>query len=189
MARRGLFLFIFVFCLTGVLGPAAVSAQEEAASQMPPMGPPEEIKVLEPMVGVWNVEFSWREDPTQEEWMTSPALATIKMVLDGSAQQMEMSGEMGGMKYTGIGTMCYNRNTKKWQNTWIDNMGAYLSYAEGVMEDGKLTFIGKDLMQGTEIHTRHTTYNITSDRFDWMMETSTDGENFVVMGKGVYTRR
>jgi hypothetical protein len=190
MVRRGIPLFILAACLAAPW--TGAGAQEEGTEPppgMPPMGAPPQMKTLEQYNGVWNVEFKFRMDPSSEDWSTTHALATCKMILDGVAQLQEFSGEMMGMKFTGRGWTCYDRDTKKWQNSWVDNFGAKVSLYEGEMTDKGLVFSGMDKMQGMDVYSRTTTTPVTDDTFTWTMETSMDGENYTVSGTAVYTRR
>jgi hypothetical protein len=176
-------------CLMGALTVPMIGLAQEEEQEMPPMGPPEEMKQIASMAGVYDVEFKFRMDPNQD-WTTTKVLATIKMVLDGAAQQMDWQGEMMGMKFSGLGLTAYNRETKKWQNTWVDNMSGQISISEGDLVDGKMVLSGVDMMQGMKVHSRHTWYNMTDKGFEWSMEMSMDGgENFVTSGTATYTKR
>jgi hypothetical protein len=190
MSRRGILLFVTVSCLTAPwTGALAQEGSGDPPPGMPPMGAPAELKALEQYNGVWDVEFKFRMDPASEDWSTTHALATYKMVLDGSAQLQDFSGEMMGMKFTGMGWYCYDRDTKTWQNSWVDNFGAKISLYEGEMTEDGIVFSGMDKMQGMDVYSRTTTTPVVDGKFEWTMETSMDGENYMVSGMAVYTRR
>ena len=104
------------------------------------------------------------------------------MVLDGAAQQMDWQGEMMGQKFNGLGLITYDRETKMWKNSWVDNMSGRMTLNEGEMADGKLVFAGTDIMQGMKIHVRQTTYNITDKGFEWKYEMSMDGGETYMTG-------
>lgn len=187
MSRRGL-LFSVLFALILVL-PATVPAQEAGAPGTPVMGPPPQMKEIAGMAGVWTVAFDYKLDPMAEEWTSTQALATIKNVLDGAAQQMDYSGEIMGTKFNGIGFTTYDRETAMWQNSWVDNLTGRISLYTGEMKDEKLVFNGMELSQGMSFHARQTVFNITEDRFEYLMEMSMDGETYLPTGRAVYTRR
>ena len=180
MRRFGLVLTV---CL--MLIPMAWAADED----MPPMGPPEEMKMVAPMVGAWDVAMTARMAPDQP-WEESNGSCTYEMILDGSALLQKFEGSMGGMPFSGESLMCFNRETKKWQVTWIDNMACMLSIYEGKMKDGQMVVSGEDMWQGIKFLSRNTTFNITDTRFEWTMENSMDGgKTWYESMKSVYTKK
>ncbi len=169
-------------------GTIAVADHHEGGD-MPPMGPPEEMKMVEPMVGEYSVDFTYKMDPMSEEWSEAEATAMISTVAGGGAQQILFDSEMMGMPFTGVGLTSYDRESGKWQTTWVDNMGARISYYTGSFEDGQLVVGGKDMGQGMTFHSRMTTYNITETGFEWKYEMSMDGETYVNTANATYTRK
>jgi len=166
-----------------------VAMQEKAAQEMPPMGPPPEMKQIAAMEGVYDVVFKYKMDPSQN-WVTTNGLCTIKNVLGGAAQQMTWQGEMLGMNFEGRGMTCYDRESKMWQNIWVDNMAARISYYTGTMQDGNFVFEGEDVMEGKPVHARNTTTHITDKGFESKMEISMDGgQTYMTWATSVYTKR
>jgi hypothetical protein len=175
--------------LGAMLVPGLALAQGEEHA-MPEMGPPKQMKELTVMNGVYDVEMKYKMDPTAADWTTTNGLATVKMVLDGAAQQMDWQGEMMGQKFTGMGLTTYDREAKAWQNTWVDSMSGRITMASGEMADGKMVFSGANMMQGMKIHTKQTSYNITEKGFDWKYEMSMDGgETYMTAMTATYTKR
>ncbi len=182
------------------LGTATVSLadhQEEGQSQeghgdagMPPMGPPPEMKELEAMNGEYTVKFFYKMDPTSEEWIETEATAVLSTVVGGGAQQLVFEGEMMGMPFSGIGLTSYDRQTTKWQSTWVDSMGAKISMYTGDFKDGKFVVTGTDIgPDGMAFQSRLTNYNMTDTGFEWMYEMSMDGTNYMTGAKATYTRK
>ena len=189
MSRRFVAITLMSAFLGAMLVPGLVLAQGEEHA-MPEVGAPKEMKELAAMNGVFDVEMKFKMDPSDEDWTVTNGLATIKMVLDGAAQQMDWQGEMMGMKFNGLGLVTYDRETKMWQSVWMDNMAGRMSTSEGEMADGKLVFIGTDLMQGMKLNVRQTTYNITEKGFDWKYEMSMDGgETYMTAMTSTYKKR
>ena len=185
-----------ILCTAGVLilgaSGASLAEHHEGADGQPahgPMGPPAEMKKLEPMNGQYTVRFSYKMDPMSPEWTETEATAELSTVAGGGAQQLLFQGEMMGTPFTGIGLTSYDRETGKWQTTWVDSMGARISMYTGDFEDGKIVVMGKDLNQGMTFHSRLTTYNITEAGFDWKYEMSMDGTNYAEAAKATYTRK
>ncbi len=156
---------------------------------MPPMGPPPEMKELEAMNGKYKVKFFYKMNPMSEEWTETAATAVLSTVVGGGAQQMVFEGKMMDMPFSGIGLTSFDRETKKWQTTWVDSMGARISMYTGDLQDGKIVVTGKDMGQGMTYHSRLTTYNITDKGFDWKYEMSMDGTNYMDTAKATYTKK
>ncbi len=156
---------------------------------MPPMGAPEEMKRVEAMNGKYAVKFYYKVDPMSPDWTETEATAVLSSVLGGAAQKMEFEGQMMGMPFSGIGITSYDRETEKWQTTWVDSMGARISMYTGDFEDGKMVVEGEDLGQGMVFQSRLTTYNITDEGFDWKYEMSMDGSNYMETAKAIYTKQ
>lgn len=174
------------------LAVAAVSFadhHDENEAGMPAMGPPPEMKKLETMNGEYVVEFSYKTDPMGEEWTETEATAVVSSVVGGGAQQMVFEGKMMGVPFNGIGLTSYDRETEKWQMTWVDSMAARISLYTGDFEDGKLVVTGEDLSQGMTFHSRLTTYNMTEKGFEWKYELSMDGTNYMDTAKATYTKK
>ena len=180
------------------LGTASVSLADhheggqeaQAQAEMPPMGPPAEMKELEAMNGEYAVKFYYKLDPMAEEWIETDATAVLSTVVGGGAQQLSFEGEMMGMPFSGMGLTSYDRQTAKYQTTWVDSMGARISMYTGDFKDGKMVVQGTDIgPDGATFHSRLTNYNMTDAGFDWMYEISMDGENYMLGAKATYTRK
>ncbi len=78
-------------------------------------------------------------------------------------------------KYTGESWSVYSPAKKLWQQTWVDDQGAYIVLT-GNFTDGKMIlFTGPALLpDGTRIQNSMTFHNITPDSFDWEWESTTD---------------
>jgi hypothetical protein len=181
-----------------IIGAAAIAGEDQEAGkseemtsqEMPPMGPPEEMKMMKDVVGVYDVEQQWRMDPASEEWETSNGVATYELILDGAAVRHTYESEMMGMPFHGLGLIAFNRETGKWQQAWVDNMGAQISYYEGNYKDGQMVTVGEEKWQGQTYLARITVYNMEPDGFDWKYEMSMDGgKEYFTSGKAHYTKR
>lgn len=157
-------------------------------AQMPPMGPPEEIKMCEPMIGNWHFEGEYRMDPSQE-WTPIEAEVSIKYMFDGGMVEMTWDSEMMGMEMHGLSHIAYNRYTHEWQQTWMDNLFNAVSLYTGEVTPEKMVFAGSDMMDGQEMFSRTTSSDFAADSFKWVMEHSMDGQNYFVGMQGTYTRK
>jgi hypothetical protein len=168
-----------------------LQAQEQGEGQqaMPQMGPPPEMKEISHLVGKWDVDMQWRNQPPDTGWMPAGGTAEYEYILDGAALRFDFHSEVMGMPMHGLGIQCYDRETDQWQMVWIDNLGARISYSEGTEQEGKTVLVGKEVWQGQEYLSRVTTFNETDTSFDWTMEMSQDGgETWFVTGKATYTK-
>lgn len=156
-------------CLAGWT--ASVSAQDKEPGQdQPPqmteeekkmmeawakaMTPGEQHKLLEALVGDWNVASKHRMAP-EAPWTESKGEEHTESVLGGRFTLSRYSGEaMMGMpgNFEGIGINGYDNVLGKYTFAWVDNMGTMILTGEGEADkDGKtLTFMSrfKDCMTG-----------------------------------------
>ncbi len=174
---------------TAVSAGDSTEARDGHAGGMPPMGPPAEMKMVAGMVGTWKADFQMRMSQ-EAPWTSSPSTLVITPVLGGAANRGEFSTSVMGMKFKGISMISFNRNTGKWQSTWIDNMEALQYISEGDLKDGKLVFDGTSTYMGEDYLTRETTTMKSATEIDWTMENSHDnGKSWYVSMKGVYTKQ
>lgn len=142
--------------------------------EMPEYGAPKEMKKLDFMLGAWTGEFSLRQGPDQP-WESIRMSIKAENVLDGCAQVQHWSGSMMGREFNGRATFTFNRQTGKWQSSWVDNMEGRQLIHTGGFEGDKLVFRGDNQYQGMSYTTRDTTVKVSDDEFHWMMEMSEDG--------------
>jgi hypothetical protein len=70
--------------------------------------------------------------------MESTGVAEMKMLLDGRFLQQELTGDMMGQPYSGIGITAYDNLRNRYVSTWIDSMGTGIFTMEGTANtDGK----------------------------------------------------
>lgn len=167
----------------------AQEAEKKAEAEMPPMGAPEEMKHLAFLVGDWKVASKWRMDYKSEEWTESEATCNYAYILDGCAMQFTYKGDIQGMPFMGMGVQTYDRETKKWQTTWLDNMAARSTLYTGDRKEGTTVFYGDDIYAGMKMMSRMTTWDETETSFKWKMEQSMDGgKTWMVGGEATYTK-
>jgi hypothetical protein len=75
-------------------------------------------------------------------------------------------------KYIGQSLSVFNPQTKTWQQTWVDNQGAYMSF-EGTYEHGKMILSRTITVKGQKTIQRMVFCNIAANAFDWYWEAST----------------
>lgn len=187
MKTSRLMLVVAALCLTLM---AIAIAQEKTESATPEMGAPKEIKELSWLVGTWDVVMKTKWDPTATDWAEEKGTATYSYAVDSSAIMMHYLGMTMGMPFKGLMVQAFDRETKMWQSSWVDNFSARLVLYTGTRANGKTVLTGEDLMQGQNMTTRMTTFNETPTKFEWSMESSMDGgKTFMTAATAVYTKR
>lgn len=185
--RRFLVFTFSALCLC-----IAAFAQEDksgAEGEMPPMGPPEELKQLDFLVGEWKSDFMMRETP-EGEWTTSPATIVYGKAMDGACIRGLFSSSVMEMPFSGQATLTFHRWKAKWQMSWVDNMGAYQIPLEGDFKDGKLTLDGEDVSMGQTNLIRDITTFKSDNEYEWEMRFSNDGgKTWWTSMKGLYKKQ
>jgi hypothetical protein len=82
--------------------------------------------------------------------------------------------------YLGQSWSVYSSNYKQWQQTWVDNMGGYITLTGGMVKDSMILTTAERKVPVTvsptgKIVNRMVYYNITPASFDWSWQASTDG--------------
>lgn len=144
-----------------------VSLSTSIHAQNPTSAPPPcsatESHQFDFWVGSWDATYS----------DTFHASNTITKDQDGCVVHEHFSDP--SKKYTGESWSVYNSRTKQWQQTWVDNAGAYIPLT-GTFENGRmvLTAPAKPFKDGKMITSRMVYQNITPQSFDWVWEATTD---------------
>jgi hypothetical protein len=142
------FTFVPLTCLALTLIASPVLAKEKKQEkQMDPQAMMEVWKQLampgEPHKLFASLAGSWAT--TTKEWMEpgkppteSTGTAEMKMLLDGRFLQQEITGDMMGQPFSGIGINAYDNLRKKYVTTWIDTLATGIFQMEGTASaDGK----------------------------------------------------
>jgi len=113
-------------------------AGQGAPQGMPEMGPPAEMKQFANLVGTWDYVMMMKMDMASDSMTKMGGNVTYAYVLDGAAMTGSYDGdEMMGMKFRGFSIQTYDREMKRWQMTWTDNMSARTSIYTGQHEGDK----------------------------------------------------
>lgn len=158
---------------------AAVTPPMDSASMMKAwqayMTPGEPHKMMAMSSGTWNEEVKMFMSPDAPPDVMK-ATATNSMTLNGLYQVSVTKGSYNGLPFEGRSTLGYNNMTKKYQNTWIDNMGSGMVIMDGTYDDATktLSLSGKetDPMTGTENPVRQT-MKFTDDKNQYIEMFST----------------
>jgi hypothetical protein len=145
-----------------------------AEQQMPPMGKPAEMDNVLKAAGTWTGSFQSRMDD-KSEFTTSTCTSVMEPVLDNCAMMTNFSTTFMGMPFKGMGLLTYDREKKKWTQTWIDNMGASQFQSEGTWSENKLSMQGGGVMGGMSYLMREVTTYVDASTINWVADMSYDG--------------
>jgi hypothetical protein len=113
---------------------------------------------------------------------------TIESLYDGCVIRENFRDS--SQSFFGMSVSAYSTLLKKWQQTWVDNQGAYLDFT-GEFKDGKMT-LERSFMtaKGKKLKQRMIFYNIAKNELDWNWEKSDDeGKTWTVAWKIHYKRK
>lgn len=141
-----------------------------------------EVSQFDFWLGEWNLQ--WKNSDGKIETGTN----IITKVLEGCALEENFSASDNSLK--GRSFSAYNTNRKLWQQTWVDNTGAYLDFTGG-FENGRMILSRKVTTKaGKEITQRMVFYDITANEFYWNWESSDDnGSTWMLLWKIHYIRK
>ena len=139
---------------------AMMAAYEKAAA----VGP-EHKKLAELLGGDWTVEVKSFMGPGEPQKSTGTAKGTA--ILDGRFVMQEDHSTMMGKPFEGHMLIGYDNVSKKYQTTWVDNMGTGISTGEGTFDaSGKvltITSSHNDAMTG-KVKTERQVNTFESDK-------------------------
>jgi hypothetical protein len=116
----------WIVCLTLAVG--LVCAAPVAAQEMANVKPGPEHAILKKIVGTWDAEMDMGPAGKSKGSMTT------KEVAGGTWFVSEFKGEMGGMKFEGVGINGYDPKKKKYVGTWTDSMSTSIEPTEGTYD-------------------------------------------------------
>ena len=166
----------------------AQDTADSATPQMPTIGPPPELQQLAKLAGSWEYAGEVRMGP-DAAWMPHAATSVNSFTCGGAVFQTDFTSSVMGMEMKGLSLITYDRETKKWQTIWTDNIAARISYYEGEFKEGKLVFSGQDLVQGETMYSRFTYQDITDTTHKFIMENSPDNQTWYVSMQGTYAKQ
>ena len=97
----------------------------------------------------------------------------VTKVLDGCAILEEFTGAPG-VPLDGRSYSVFDRTTREWKQTWVDNSGGYLDFV-GAVVDGNRVFAREFRREGRTIRQRMVFRDVKPDSFKWLWQRSDDG--------------
>jgi hypothetical protein len=116
-----------------------------------------------------------------------PALNSITKPIGNCVIEENFKDPNNG--FLGKSFSVFNPQTKKWQQTWVDNQAGYITLT-GEFKDGSMQLNTEVLKpNGSKVWQRMIYFNIKDDSFDWNWEASTDeGKTWTVNWQIHYKR-
>ena len=139
---------IFSVLVSAILFTGSVAYSAENQTQPPQMTPEmqammakwkeastpaEGHKVLEPLIGTWDATTKWWKDANGQP-EESKGTSNAEWILGGRFIQQKYSGTSMGQPFDGIGVTGYDNLAKKYQTSWIDNMGTGMMTGSGTYD-------------------------------------------------------
>jgi Protein of unknown function (DUF1579) len=161
------------------VGVLSLSAQPPA-----PAPGPEHEKLKKHFEGVWDATVNLMGNEIK-------ASASYKMILGGFWVRENFTGDFGGMKFEGQGTIGYDPAKKKYVITWIDSASPHLIMMEGAFdkEDKVFTETGEGPGPDGKIGKLRSSYQFKDENtIDFTMYRVADGKDEEIM-KITYKRK
>jgi len=188
--KKVVFTSMLLLIISGFISVFAqeMTAEQKEAQQkwMAYMTPGNYHEKLAKSVGDWDCKVQMWMAPNSEP-ITSKGTAKAEMLLGGRYLQMKFNSTFMGMSFEGISTDGYDNAKKVFFNTWVDNMGTGIMYAEGTYDNGTKTtnYTGKmcDPMSGKDVPYRETVQAIDDTHLTMEMfyPNPVDGKEFKSM--------
>ncbi|NOS85837.1 MAG: hypothetical protein HOP31_11905 [Ignavibacteria bacterium] len=132
-------------------------------------------------VGKW--QLNWK-DP---DGTVKSGTNVINKILGSCV--IEENFTSGDSTFFGKSVSMYNPAKKLWQQTWVDNSGAYLDFTGGKEGDKMILKRKATNRKGVEVMQRMVFYDISQNEFKWDWEYSSDeGVTWSLVWKINYTR-
>jgi len=164
-------LLILIYVLTGNI----IYSQDKPCSSI-------EASQFDFWLGEWKLEWQ------NEKGISETGTNTISKTMGGCVIEENFSTDDNS--FIGRSISVYNPNKQYWQQTWVDNSGAYMDFT-GVYNDRKMILSRRIINKlGREVIQRMVFYDIQQNEFWWNWESSSDeGKSWNLMWKIHYLRK
>ncbi len=151
---------ILLALLAALLAPAAFAQAPPTYGCDTP-----ESKLLDFWLGDWELSYVEGGAPVRSR-------NRVSKILGGCVILEEFSGAPG-TPLDGKSFSTYDRATRQWKQTWVDNTASYLDFT-GSARDGSMFFAREAQGPGGKFLQRMVFRDIQPDRFKWLWQRSDD---------------
>jgi hypothetical protein len=142
-------------------------AHPAAAQTLPAYGcDSPESRQLDFWIGDWELSYV-------DDGKAGRSRNRVTKALDGCAIVEEFSGAPG-TRLDGRSYSTFDRLTRRWKQTWVDNTGSYLDFTGGV-SDGAMTFGREAQTTSSKFLQRMVFRDVKRDSLKWLWQRSDDG--------------
>jgi hypothetical protein len=162
------------------LAALALAATAVIAQSQPQYGcDSPESRQLDFWVGEWDLTYTagGKEAKSRNR---------ITKVLDGCAILEEFTGAPG-TRLDGRSYSTYDRASKRWKQTWVDNTASYLDF-DGATVEGNMAFVRSFTKDGKTTHQRMVFRDVKPDSLTWLWQSSPDGSAWATQWEIKYIR-
>ncbi len=124
-----------------------------------------ESKQLDFWVGEWDLTYLAQGNTVRSR-------NRVTKILDGCVILEEFSGPPGS-PLVGRSHSTFDRPSKQWKQTWVDNTATYLDFT-GAVIDGRMTFSREVQRDGRRFKQRMVFDKVASDALKWLWQRSDD---------------
>lgn len=107
-----------------------LSPAEMQEAWMRSMTPGENHHVLDPLIGNWKTESTFRGTPDGKPEVTT-GKSTARWIYDGRYVEERFEGSMSGHPFQGVGIIGYDNVGRQFQSSWIDSMSTQIFNSSG----------------------------------------------------------
>lgn len=125
-----------------------------------------ESKQLDFWIGEWDLSYV-------NNGAAGKSRNRITKTLDGCVIMEEFTGAPG-TKLDGRSHSTFDRMTRRWKQTWVDNTGSYLDFTGG-LRDGHMSFAREAENTSGKFHQRMIWQDVKRDSLKWLWQRSDDG--------------
>jgi hypothetical protein len=149
---------------------ATLTAPPIAAAQSPPACNTPAHGEFDFWIGTWNVRW------TNADKTSGQGSNRVRKTHDGCVVLEEFDGSPGS-PLKGTSMSVFDRQTKLWRQTWVDNTGAYLAFEGGTSGEGadrRMALTRRATVGGKPMLQRMVFRDITQDALTWDWQRSDD---------------
>jgi hypothetical protein len=172
---KTVFILCALFCFCNLTSAQTEPTSADMQAMMKNSTPGDVHAKLAKSVGNWRGDMTMWMDPSSQP-VKQEATVKNEMTMGGRYLTSKWTGTMMGMPFEGVSILAYDNGTKKFYNTWMDNMSTGMTMMTGDWKEANksVEFRGtsSDPMTGKEMKMREvwTIIDDTHQKMEMYME-------------------